>query len=658
MLKKEEKIKKIAFGSLLVLLVAIFLLPKISFAQNSADDLLFGGTEQEVGTTIGLGGDDPRIIAARVIRIGLGFLGLVALILIIYAGWLWMTSAGEEDKINQAKKILQNAIIGLIIILMAFAITSFIINKLLEATTGGPPGGGPSADRPGGGLGAIGTCAIESVYPEPFQKEVPRNTAIIVTFKEEVNPATIMDNGRLLTDGQVIIYKSINDRSDKNNWITDVSVTTTDNKTFIFVLDNWLGSPSEYIWYSVYLSNAIEKLNSSGVNISIFSGCRLDYLEWQFEVSNKVDLTPPQVKINGVFPKPGDEKARNAVIQITFNEAIMPITVSGSAEDVKDYIRVVNAADSPAAEDDVCTRDADCLSFDCTNGKCVGDNTYLKGKFIVSSNYRTVEFISDNQCGVNTCGEPIYCLPENSKLKVELEAASLISCTDHNDCVTKSPYANCNNDNKHCQNSSGENYPQSADTMDGIMDLALNSLDGNRDGKAYGPVSFFDENIGDQNFGDNFKWSFSTNDQIDISPPTITSTDAGNNQTGVNLVNPIIVKFSELMMHSSLRTGTTIIDNGKDKVTHQAINLWSKVIDKPSPGFWINSENITEVKPEYTKAEIRHAMFGDNTPYRAQVGSGVKDAYQNCFMPSSGAGCTGDPSCCGGTPTTESECSN
>ncbi|MFH1822471.1 MAG: hypothetical protein ABH830_02105 [Patescibacteria group bacterium] len=643
MLKNDKKYIKIALGSLLILSVAIFLLPKITLAQNSTDELFYGGTQEEVGAAIGLSEGDPRVIAARIIRVALGFLGLIALVLIIYAGWLWMSSAGEEDKINQAKKIIKNAIIGLIIILMSFAIVSFVLNKLLEATTYGPPGDGSDAGRPGGGLGAIGACAVESVYPEPFQKEVPRNTSIIATFKEEVNPATIMDdNSRLLTDGQVIIYKSIDDRSDENNWITDVSVSTTNNKTFIFILDKWLGSPSEYIWYSVYLSNSIEKLNSDSVNKGIFSNCRLDYLEWQFEVSNKVDLTPPQVKVNGVFPKPDSIKARNAVIQISFNEAIMPITVSGTAEEVMDYIRIK------------CTNGAECDTTSTDFFAC-GSDVCVDGKFLISPNYRTVEFISNNQCGVNTCGEPIYCLPENKQLSVELVAASLISCANDNDCAAKSPYITCTNN--HCQNIAEENYPQSVYPMDGIMDLALNSLDGNRDGKAAGPDSYYDENIGDQNLGDNFKWSFSTNDQIDISPPTITSTDAYHNEADVNLTNPIAVNFSELMMHSSLHTGITIINNGKDKITHQAINLWDKDPTKPTPGFWINSENITEAESPYTKAEIRHAMFGTSN-YRAQVGSGVKDAFQNCFMPSSGVGCTGDPSCCGGVSTPTSECAN
>src|SRR3990167_7799287 len=102
------------------------------------------GLDKAAGT--GLGVADPRIIAANIIRIALGFLGIIAVGLIIYAGWLYMTAAGEADKIEKAKKILIGAVIGLVICLASFAIASFILNKLIGATTGG--GDGTVCDPP------------------------------------------------------------------------------------------------------------------------------------------------------------------------------------------------------------------------------------------------------------------------------------------------------------------------------------------------------------------------------------------------------------------------------------------------------------------------------------------------------------------------------
>lgn len=77
---------------------------------------------------------NPVEIIGSLIGIALSFLGIIFLCLIIYAGFVWMTSAGNQQKVMHAKKILQNAIIGLIIILSAYSITSFILGELLEVS--------------------------------------------------------------------------------------------------------------------------------------------------------------------------------------------------------------------------------------------------------------------------------------------------------------------------------------------------------------------------------------------------------------------------------------------------------------------------------------------------------------------------------------------
>lgn len=74
---------------------------------------------------------------AEIIRIVLGFLGVIFIVLIIYAGFLWMTSAGSEEKVKKAKDIMVAATIGVAIVLLAYAITYFVINMLLEATMDG-----------------------------------------------------------------------------------------------------------------------------------------------------------------------------------------------------------------------------------------------------------------------------------------------------------------------------------------------------------------------------------------------------------------------------------------------------------------------------------------------------------------------------------------
>ena len=71
----------------------------------------------------------------KIINGFLTFLGIVFVLLILYAGFLWMTAGGSADKVGQAKKILTNAIIGLVIIVSAYAIANFVIDVLVKATT-------------------------------------------------------------------------------------------------------------------------------------------------------------------------------------------------------------------------------------------------------------------------------------------------------------------------------------------------------------------------------------------------------------------------------------------------------------------------------------------------------------------------------------------
>lgn len=142
----------------------------------------------EYGEGTGLGNEDPRVVAANIIRIALGFLGVIALSLILFAGWMYMTAKGEAEKIEKAKNLLKGAVIGLIIILSAFAIVSFILNKLLEAT--GADMGGGDGDGPGDivtPLGGGSSFYISSTAPDDEETDVFRNTPVKVFFSRQLH---------------------------------------------------------------------------------------------------------------------------------------------------------------------------------------------------------------------------------------------------------------------------------------------------------------------------------------------------------------------------------------------------------------------------------------------------------------------------------------
>ncbi len=124
--------------------MALFILtPALAFSLSApalatSDALNPWGTDalkDNIQTTTGLGDRDPRDIAASIIRIILGFLGIVAVIIILLGGFKWMTAGGNEDKVGEAKKLITAGIIGLVIIVAAFAIATFVLNSLMQATT-------------------------------------------------------------------------------------------------------------------------------------------------------------------------------------------------------------------------------------------------------------------------------------------------------------------------------------------------------------------------------------------------------------------------------------------------------------------------------------------------------------------------------------------
>jgi len=111
---------------IMAVLIGVFSYVNLSLAQTDRF-----GLENAAG--IGLAQTDLRIAIINIIRFILGFLGLAAVIIILYGGYLWLTADGNPNKIEKAKKTLISAVIGLIIILSAFIIASFIINALIGA---------------------------------------------------------------------------------------------------------------------------------------------------------------------------------------------------------------------------------------------------------------------------------------------------------------------------------------------------------------------------------------------------------------------------------------------------------------------------------------------------------------------------------------------
>ncbi len=87
-------------------------------------------------------------VTGTAINVVLGLSGIILLGYILYAGFLWMTSGGEMEKAKEARTMISNAVIGLIILISAFAISSFVLGALTRISEGGTAPTAPAAVAP------------------------------------------------------------------------------------------------------------------------------------------------------------------------------------------------------------------------------------------------------------------------------------------------------------------------------------------------------------------------------------------------------------------------------------------------------------------------------------------------------------------------------
>ncbi len=104
--------------------LALLVLPTVALAQVNEwmNNMALGNI---IPTNI-----DLVELVFRTIRYILGFLGVVAVVIVIIGGFMWMTAAGNEEKVGKAKKVLVQGLIGLAIVMLAYAISVFVINVI------------------------------------------------------------------------------------------------------------------------------------------------------------------------------------------------------------------------------------------------------------------------------------------------------------------------------------------------------------------------------------------------------------------------------------------------------------------------------------------------------------------------------------------------
>jgi len=113
----------------LAIVLTVVTAPALTLAI-SADDL--GANSDPTG--MNLGEKSPVDIVTSLLNTAMGFLGLVAVVIILMGGFKWMTAGGSEDKITEAKKLMIAGIIGIVIILSAWGISKWVITTAIDTT--------------------------------------------------------------------------------------------------------------------------------------------------------------------------------------------------------------------------------------------------------------------------------------------------------------------------------------------------------------------------------------------------------------------------------------------------------------------------------------------------------------------------------------------
>ena len=140
----------ITLACLLVFIIPVFAVDigfgEDGMAQNIAEKAGYEASTDEYALSRTVGG---------IIRGVLSVIGVLFLVLTIYAGVLWMTASGNEESISKAKKIITSSLIGLVIVVAAYGITALVFNFIIGAQA-------PSTDVGGAGSSPQLGCCVRA----------------------------------------------------------------------------------------------------------------------------------------------------------------------------------------------------------------------------------------------------------------------------------------------------------------------------------------------------------------------------------------------------------------------------------------------------------------------------------------------------------------
>lgn len=349
--KNAQQIIKLA---LVLLLVGVgwFVLP--AGAQDVISESLVEAERFNLPGNGILGIDDLRLLIVRVVQILLTLVGLAAVLVVIYGGWLWMTARGNDDQVKRAKKVLINGLIGLVLIISSYFIVQLVVGTftdLLDPSTAesctvndtqgcGSCGGVRTCDA----SGKWGACVSGGLCPEdapfglqtytPTGSDNPVNSVVTMKFKMDVETLTATSianfdiKARPTADaaavpttvaGAISLAKDSdgNDQKDKVVFVPS-AVCTEDTSQNCFAKNSTV---------TVTVSDSLRSAN--GVRLT----CPLTGCTWTFEIGESFDAAAPTISYKK--PRRTVPIANSVLIEATvrddFKVGATRFTVSGGS---------------------------------------------------------------------------------------------------------------------------------------------------------------------------------------------------------------------------------------------------------------------------------------------------------------------------------------
>ena len=120
--------------TLFTLLLLFLLQAGPVFSASLLPELEKTGDAAGIATATSASDTGISVIVGRIISAALGFLGTLFLVYLVYGGFKWLTAAGNEEGVEEAKNIIRHATIGLALCLAAYGIASFVFQRITAAT--------------------------------------------------------------------------------------------------------------------------------------------------------------------------------------------------------------------------------------------------------------------------------------------------------------------------------------------------------------------------------------------------------------------------------------------------------------------------------------------------------------------------------------------